>query len=86
MTRETYRRHHREEIESLEEENHCSYDVGHIVAKANGGADDPRNYILIPSHLNRSIGCRRDDLMFSLAGSQRTAEAVRVSQQVILCV
>ena len=81
MTTETYRRQNKEEIKSLEELWGCPVDIGHIVAKANGGANDSRNYVPIPRHFNRSIGRRRDDLMFAYVGPNRTAEAVTVSQQ-----
>ena len=86
MTRETYRRHHRVKIERLEKQWGCPVDIGHIVAKANGGADDSLNYVPIPRHFNRSIGRRRDDLMFAYVGPEGTAEAVRVSRDCTLTV
>ena len=64
-------------------------DVSHIIAKANGGADDDRNYILCPRGFNRSIGARWDPLMFTVAyyrepttakGRKKVEDAIRASK------
>ena len=81
MRNETYRRHHQDQIEELERKWGCQVDVSHIVAKKNGGANDSRNLTLLPSDINQSLGCRRDDIMFAFVGRERTREAVEVSRQ-----
>ena len=85
MCRRTYRNHHKDQIEKLERQWGCQVDVSHIVAKNNGGADDSLNYTLLPSSINRSIGCCRDDLMFAYVRGKRTREAVEVSRQLGGC-
>ena len=85
MCNETYRRHHQDQIEELERKWGCQVDASHIVAKHNGGADDPRNLTLLPRSINRSLGCRRDDIMFAFVGPERTREAVEVSRQLGGC-
>ena len=85
MSRRTYRKHHKDQIEKLERQWGCQVDVSHIVAKNNGGADDSLNYTFLPSSINRSIGCRRDDLMFAYVRGKRTREAVEVSRQLGGC-
>ena len=81
MRNEIYRRHHQDQIEELERKWGCQVHVSHIVAKKNGGANDPRNFTLLPSDINQSLGCRRDDIMFAFVGRERTREAVEVSRQ-----
>ena len=81
MTTQTYRKRHRAEIDRLERQWGCPVDVGHIVARANGGADHPSNYIFTPHDLNQSIGHRNDDFMYAYAGATKTREAVLVSQR-----
>ena len=85
MCNETYRKHHKDQIEELERKWGHSFDVSHIVAKSNGGADDSLNYTLLPSDINRSIGCRRDDIMFASVGPERTRAAVEVSRRLGRC-
>ena len=85
MSRKTYRRHHEDEIEEKQRQWGCKVDVSHIVAEENGGANDSCNYTLLPSDINRSIGCRRDDIMFAYVGPERTREAVAASRQLGGC-
>ena len=85
MSRRTYRKHHKDQIEKLERQWGCQVDVSHTIAKHNGGADDSRNYTFLPSDINRSIGCRRDEIMFAYVGRERTREAVEVSRQLGGC-
>ena len=80
MTRETYRQHHSAEIEQYKRQG-IEVDVCHIVAEHNGGADDPRNYILAPSHFNRSIGARWDPLMYAVAYGREGIEKVRAARE-----
>ena len=79
--RKTYRRKNRGAIEARERENNCKYHVGHIVAEANGGANHPDNYFLLPADTNMQLQHRHDDLMFVLVGKERTADAVRMSRK-----
>ena len=81
MTTYTYRKRHRAEIDRLERQWGRRVDVGHIVARANGGADHPDNYIFTPHDLNQIIGHRRDDIMYAYAGATKTRKAVLVSQR-----
>jgi len=57
------------------------YDVCHIIASSNGGADHVHNYIIERSHLNRSIGNRDDSVFARLAGLEQTIKAVAVSRK-----
>ena len=52
------------------------------MAKANGGANHPDNYFLLPADTNVKLQHRHDDLMFVLAGKERTAKAVHISRKV----
>ena len=79
--RQTYRRQNRGDIEARERKNNCKYHVGHIVAEANGGANHPDNYFLLPADTNMKLQHKHDDLMFVLAGKERTAKAVRMSRK-----
>ena len=81
MSRKTYRQQNRGDIEAQERKNDCKYHVGHIVAEANGGANHPDNYFLLPADTNMKLQHRHDDLMFVLAGEERTAKAVRMSRK-----
>ena len=82
MKRKTYRQQKHSDIEAQETESNCKYHVGHIVAKANGGANHPDNYFLLPADTNVKLQHRHDDLMFVLAGKERTAKAVHISRKV----
>ena len=77
----THRRRNRDGIEAQERENNCKIHVGHIVARANGGANHPDNYFLLPADTNMKLQHRHDDLMFVLAGEEQTADAVRASRK-----
>ena len=81
MSRKTYRRQNRDDIEAWERKNNCKYHVGHVVAEANGGANHPDNYIPLPADTNMKLQHRHDDLMFAFAGKERTADAVRASRK-----
>lgn len=80
-SRKTHRRRNHDDIEAREKKNKCKYHVGHIVAKANGGADHPDNYIPLPADTNMKLQHRYDDLMFAFAGKEQTADAVRISRK-----
>ena len=81
MRQETYRRQKQNDIEAQEKKNNCKYHVGHIVARANGGANHPDNYFLLPADTNMKLQHRHDDLMFVLAGKEQTAKDVRISRK-----
>ena len=51
------------------------------MAGANGGANHPDNYFLLPADTNMKLQHRHDDLMFMLAGKEQTAKAVRMSRK-----
>lgn len=53
--------------------------VCHIVARANGGANDPRNYVLCDPRMNMSLGRRGDHIMCTFVGPAACAEARAVS-------
>jgi len=55
-------------------------DVGHIISKANGGADHQDNYYTIGSHVNRAMGNRNDDLNCYFAGPAKCRKAVKISR------
>ena len=61
----------------------CRYkdtDVFHIIARRNGGADHPHNYLfMLGSSFNRTIKHHFDDLNCFIAGLHRTKMAVKVS-------
>ena len=78
VTTKTFRKHNKEEIEYWKLKD-IKLDVGHIIAKKNGGADDSDNYRLVKRGFNRRIKNNWDPLMFSLAGVERTRAAIRCS-------
>jgi hypothetical protein len=57
------------------------YDVCHIIARSNGGANHVHNYIIERSRLNRSMGNRDDSVFARLAGLEQTTKAVAVSRK-----
>ena len=79
MTRETYRRRHRAEIQQARSKGH-KLDVCHIIAEHRQGADHEDNYVLAGARFNRSIGDRHDELMMALVGPEETKKAIRVSR------
>lgn len=78
---QNYRRRNKEVFERMKRECGCSVDVAHIVAKANGGANNRKNYIPMPHNINQALGHRRDDIMYAYVGAERTREAVLISQK-----
>lgn len=80
VTRQTYRRQNKDDIEDLEYETNCKLHVGHIVAENNRGAHHPDNYFLLPADINMKLQDKHDDAMFALVGKERTANAVRQSR------
>ena len=77
-----YRKQNLGTILGLEESHKCKIHVGHIVARANGGANHPDNYFLLPADTNMKLQHRHDDLMFMLAGKKLTADAVLISRKI----
>jgi len=75
-----YRKLNLDTILGLEERHKCKFHVGHIVAHKNGGSKHPDNYDLLPGITNMKLQHRHDDLMFMLAGKERTAKAVLISR------
>ena len=80
MTTTQYRTENLATIRALEEKSGCNFHVGHIVAKANGGANHPHNYIPLPADTNMKLQHRHDDLMFVLAGKERMDKAILISR------
>lgn len=58
----------------------ADWDVGHIIARANGGADHPANYVLMARDYNRSLQDRHDGVIFAHLSDERLREAVRASR------
>jgi hypothetical protein len=55
--------------------------VCHIIARANGGADHPRNYVLASAEMN-GIDVEKNDYFYaSFVGKTRTEEAVEISNK-----
>ena len=80
MTRQTYRRHNQTRLDSLKREHRRDFHVGHIVAENNGGPNHPDNYCIVAANVNMSIQDKHDDIMFWLAGREKTAQAVRAAR------
>jgi hypothetical protein len=59
--------------------NLAGMDVDHIVPRSLGGADNPANYQLLPSSVNRSLGAAWDRSKCEMVGPQ-CAKAVAVSR------
>lgn len=81
MTTATYRRHNKHKFDYLEREYGYEFHVGHIVADRNGGAPHPDNYLIIPAGINLAIQHWHDDIMFWLAGRDKTAKAVKATRR-----
>jgi len=58
----------------------ADWDVGHIIARANGGADHSANYVPMARDYNRSLQDRHDGVIFALLSDERLREAVRASR------
>lgn len=56
-------------------------DIDHIVPRALGGADDPANYQVLDSSLNRSLGKTWNAEKCLMAGRRQCREAVAVSSR-----
>ena len=77
---ETYRRRC-SNVGDMEKKHGHKFHVGYIVARNNGGPDHPDNYHITPVDVNRRIRQdKRDDIMFWLAGREKTARAIRVAR------
>tara|TARA_R110002073_G_scaffold186392_1_gene344967 strand:- start:3691 stop:4032 length:342 start_codon:yes stop_codon:yes gene_type:complete len=60
--------------------NMTGVDVGHIVARQNGGPDVADNFYPIDSSLNRSWQHENDDLMCKFVGRRKCRRARRAAQ------
>ena len=84
MTRQTYRRHHEDEIEDIKWSTGENPDVCHIISNNNGGANDEDNFILAGASFNRSIQDKNDELMCYFAaereGIEKVERAIRASR------
>lgn len=84
MTRQTYRRHHEDEIEDIKWSTGENPDVCHIISSNNGGANDEENFILAGASFNRSIQDKSDELMCYFAaeheGIEKVERAIRASR------
>lgn len=57
-------------------------DVHHIIARENGGADHPDNYLFVANmSFNRGIKQYFDGLMCYFAGKEKAKKAVKISKQ-----
>lgn len=84
MTRQTYRRHHEDEIEDIKWSTGENPDVCHIISGNNRGANDEDNFILAGASFNRSIQDKDDELMCYYAaeheGIEKVKRAIRASR------
>jgi len=58
----------------------ADWDVGHIIAHANGGANHPANYVPMARDYNRALQDRHDGVIFAHLSDERLREAVRASR------
>ena len=56
------------------------WDVGHIIARANRGADHPANYVPMDRAYNQKLKNLHDGVIFALLSKDRVKEAVRASR------
>ena len=56
------------------------WDVGHIIARANGGADHPANYAPMARDYNRKLQNLHDGVIFAHLSDEKLREAVRASR------
>ena len=61
------------------------WDVGHIIAHANDGADHPANYIPMARGYNRKLRHLHDGVIFAHLKEDRVREAVRASRVQTQC-
>ena len=57
-----------------------NWDVAHIIARANGGADHPANYVPMSRPYNRRLENLHDGVIFALISDEMVREAVRASR------
>ena len=61
--------------------NLAGVDVDHIVPRSLGGADNPANYQLLPSSINRSLGATWNEDKCLGVGTERCARAITASRE-----
>ena len=61
------------------------WDVGHIIANANDGADHPANYIPMARGYNRKLQNLHDGVIFAHLSDEKLREAVRSSRVQTQC-
>ena len=77
LTRQQYKK---ELVRRLGRRKYKDTDVFHIIARTNGGADHPHNYLfMLGSSFNRTIKHNFDDLNCFIAGFHQTKMAIKVS-------
>lgn len=77
MTRQTYRRHHEDDIEEIKRITGNNPDTCHIISANQGGADHEDNFILAGASFNRRLQDKGDDLMCAITAEREGIEKVR---------
>ena len=77
MTRQTYRRHHEDDIEEIKRITGNNPDTCHIISANQGGADHEDNFILAGASFNRRLQDKGDDLMCAVTAQREGLEKVR---------